>query len=345
MAKRAIGSRFKRLWFSAHRNGSIKNRSTTGFTLLELLVATAIGGGIIAGLMFMVVQLTNTDLRESSRSETQREMQLALDYISTELREAVYVYNGEQLQTLSQYLPNAVRANGSIPVLAFWKQQPFPGWARELCRSRPPAQTQGIACESGSSYSLVVYSLSSANNNNIWSPNNARITRYAMTEFGSNQNDFTQGYVNPGLFRNNFATWPLDNGVDLRNQPMLSGRPTGELGGTVATLVDYVDRVAPAANNGRQAPSCPNGYDPTPSDAGIQAAAAPLRNVRSFYACVRRRVNTGENQDVVLFVRGSVNGRPGYTIAGFAESSQRDTLPALETRVFTRGALGRIPPQ
>lgn len=329
MAKGAIGSRFKRLWMSAYRKGSIKNQTTTGFTLLELLVATAIGGGIIAGLMFMVVQLTNTDLRESSRSETQREMQMALDYISTELREAVYVYDGAQLQTLSQYLPDAARTNGSTPVLAFWKHQLFPAWAKEFCRSRTPAQTPGIACEAGSSYSLVVYSLSTANNNNIWSPNNARITRYALTEFGSTPNVFTQGYVNPSLFRNNFATWPLDeNGVDLRNQPMRSGRPAGNLGGDIATLVDYV---ATQQGNG----------NPCPADYGI----SPSGNPRSFYACVRRRVNTGENQDVVLFVRGSVNGRPGYTIAGFDESSQRDTLPALETRVFTRGSLGRIPPQ
>jgi prepilin-type N-terminal cleavage/methylation domain-containing protein len=330
MAKRA-GIRLKQRWFSTdlkrdqHQN--IKHQNTSGFTLLELLVATAIGGGIIAGLMFMVVQLTNTDLRESSRSETQREMQMALDYISTELREAVYVYDGNQLQTLSPFLPNAVRANGSTPVLAFWKQQPFPNWAREFCRSRTSAQTPGIACESGSSYSLVVYSLSTANNNNIWSANNARITRYALTEFGSNQNEYTQGYVNPGLFGNNFANWPRDeNGMDLRNQEVRSGRPTGELGGTVATLVDYV-----ATQQGNGNP-CPTNYTISPSG-----------NPRSFYACVQRRVNSGDNQDVVLFIRGSVNGRPGYTIAGFRETN--DALPALETRVFTRGALGRIPPQ
>ncbi|WP_416676228.1 prepilin-type N-terminal cleavage/methylation domain-containing protein [Egbenema bharatensis] len=349
MAKRAIGSWFKQRWVGSQRHQATRH-NTRGFTLLELLVATAIGGGIISGLMFMVVQLTNTDLRESSRSETQREMQLALDYISTELREAVYVYDGEQLATLSQYLPNAVANNNSVPVLAFWKHQPFPTWMRDRCRAQTSAQTPGIACASGSSYSLVVYSLSSANPGNIWS-NNARITRYALTEFGSTANVLTQGYVNPGLNNNNFATWPFDaNGNDLRLRPVGSGRPPGNLVGDPVTLVDYVDSVAPAGNNGRRDPSCPQDYQLTPSNATIQAVPAPLRNVRSFYACVSRRVDSGANQDVVLSIRGNVNGRPGYTIAGFRtvnadNTFANDTLPALETRVLTRGSLGRLPPQ
>jgi prepilin-type N-terminal cleavage/methylation domain-containing protein len=328
MAKRAIESWFKQRWLATQRNHRTISHTTRGFTLLELLVATAIGGGIIAGLMFMVVQLTNTDLRESSRSETQREMQLALDYISTELREAVYVYDGDQLQNLSQFLPNAVAGNNSVPVLAFWRQHPFPAWARDWCRTRTSDQTPGVACESGSSYSLVVYSISTLNNNNIWS-DNARITRYALTEFGSNANELTQGYVNPGLYNNNFATWPfpLDDATnDLRQQTPRSGRPPGNLVGTPVTLVDYVN------NNGRPTPSCPTGYTPTPAN-----------NVRGFYACVSRRMDTSENQDVILYVQGDVSGRPGYTIEGFRATN--DTLPALETRVFTRGALRRLPPQ
>ncbi|PSB22649.1 hypothetical protein C7B61_09910 [filamentous cyanobacterium CCP1] len=337
MAKRAIGSRLKRLWISAHRNHNVKNygatdSNTSGFTLLELLVATAIGGSIIAGLMFMVVQLTNTDLRESSRSETQREMQMALDYMSTELREAVYVYsagtnNTQELWRISQFLPESVVSNNSVPVLAFWKYHRYPESIQQRCRSQNAEQTADISsCESGASYSLVVYSLSSANPNNIWS-NNARITRYALTEF-DNQGNRTPGYVNPGQQQNNFEGWT----------------PTvNRLVGSPVTLVDYVDLTPAPAN--AALPVCPFGYNPNEAPLTPNADMMPqaLRRVRSFYACVPRRLDNSQNQDVLLFVRGSVQGRPGYTIAGFSQT--RDALPTLETRVLTRGALGRTPPQ
>ena len=338
MAKRAIGSRLKRLWISAHRDHTAhrnhsgkpqgaQSSSASGFTLLELLVATAIGGSIIAGLMFMVVQLTNTDLRESSRSETQREMQMALDYMSAELREAVYVYsrgenNSQELWRISQFLPESIVSNNSVPVLAFWKYHRYPESIQQRCRSQTTQQTADISsCESGASYSLVVYSLSTANPNNIWS-NNARITRYALTEF-DNQGNLTPGYVNPGQQQNNFEGWTPT---------------TGQLGGTPVTLVDYVDITPP----GNTEPTCPPGYTNalTPNPNMMPQA---LRRVRSFYACVQRRLNNSQNQDVALFVRGSVRGRPGYTIAGFSQT--RDALPTLETRVLTRGALGRTPPQ
>ena len=118
----------------------LPSRSTRskGFTLLELLVVMAISSGIIAGLMYIVVELMSTDQRESSRSETQREMQMALDYISAELREAEFVYTADNLacagptgagappcSPLTAYLPPAV-SNNSMPILAFWKQERFP---------------------------------------------------------------------------------------------------------------------------------------------------------------------------------------------------------------------------
>ena len=76
------------LWLFRRRS------SAKGFTLIELLVALLIGGIISSALLYGVVELLQTNQRESSRAETQREMQLALDYISSELREAVFVYDG-----------------------------------------------------------------------------------------------------------------------------------------------------------------------------------------------------------------------------------------------------------
>jgi prepilin-type N-terminal cleavage/methylation domain-containing protein len=356
-----IPFRIKQLWRRPHPH------QTQGFTLLELLVVTAIGGGLIAGLMFIVVQLMDTDQRESSRSETQREMQMALDYISTELREAVYVYTGNQLRELTRggYLPASLTTN-SVPVIAFWKHQPFPEIVRNYCRSNVNATgtstaLAGISCETASSYALVVYSLSIADNNGIWS-GDARIVRYALTEFKSSSSNSTpvvsQGYVNPAAF-NNFGIWPFDKPEsdstrkNLQSENLADtyrfragGRPTGrpDARGATAPLVDFVgDR------NTSQTASCPANYVLSPSDAAIDAAPDALRNARTFYACVRPReteggipgLSLGNNQEVLLFLQGSVSGRPGYdTTIG---NRSADKLPALETRVLTRGILDRSP--
>lgn len=357
--KRAFLSRIKRLL------GSSRHSRNKGFTLLELLVVTAIGAGLVSGLMFIVVQLMETDQREASRSETQREMQMALDYISTELKEAVYVYTGAQLNALvvgsggtnGSYLPASVVNSNSVPVLAFWRQYEFPEVAKQFCKTNAgdlPANVTarlGINCEAGSSYALIVYSI--RRKTGSWQ-GEAQLTRYALTEFKSSTPlNINQGYVNPGGFQN-FAFWPLDKApgpsittVNLQGDRLEAayagrtpkGRDPGRPDGSAFVLVDYV-----ALNNVSMTPSCPanDNYVISPDD----AATTP----RGFYACLRPRVDEnpvsrledGENQEVILFLQGNVSGRPGYTTALGARTA--DKLPALETRVLSRGILNRTPP-
>lgn len=236
MAKSTFWSRLKKTFLKS------RHHSTQGFTLLELLVVTAIAGGIVAGLTYIVVQMMTADQREASRSETQREMQLALDYISAELREAIYVYPGEYLEctqspskaaceSITQFLPASVSQN-SVPVLAFWKQQPFPRAVKDQCAA---AEQDDIACLAGQSYALVVYSLRKNDVGGIWK-GKARITRYMLSQFDASGNR-TTGYVDPGRSRN-FTTWPYGNNPDNdgRFENLQAARPDGN----ADTLVDYV---------------------------------------------------------------------------------------------------------
>ncbi|MBI4779851.1 MAG: prepilin-type N-terminal cleavage/methylation domain-containing protein [Oscillatoriophycideae cyanobacterium NC_groundwater_1537_Pr4_S-0.65um_50_18] len=337
-----------------------RNAETKGFTLLELLVTVAIAGGIVSGLMLIVVQLMGTDQREASRSETQREMQMAMDYISAELREAVYVYTGSNLQCaggtsgggcvpLTSYLPASL-SNNSVPIIAFWKQQPFPettAGVRGQCYGNNPPR--GVSCLTGSSYALIVYSLSKAPST-IWS-GSARITRYALTEFDS-QGNLNKGYVNPGAF-NNFATWPFGKDdrtgtgqiVDLRNVTVLSGRATGAPADIPpVALVDFVDG-EPRPGGATACSGDGTSYSISPTDAMLNSTPGFNSTVRGFYACVsirpqaagnvQQEVDIGVNQDVLLYLRGNSDGRPGITGDGF--------LPALETRVLSRGVLTKRP--
>jgi len=302
-----------------------RSSATAGFTLLELLIVSLISGLLISGLMYLVVELLTADQRESSRTETQRDMQMALDYMSTELKEAVYVYSGACIAGvassgcpaagLAASLPTAVSTN-STPVLAFWKQQLIPSDLRTQCANG--TQAADVPCIVGSSYSLVVYSLSTANTGSTWQ-GRARITRYALTQFTGTTR--TAGYREP--IPPNFGRWTS-----------LGGRA----GGTPAVLVDFVDNgVGADTVVGTGNPTCAaNDYLPSPVVAGSPTTVIPA--AKSFFACVKDTTALSDSyRDVVLFLRGSVSGRPGF------RDADRAFLPALEARVLTRGVLGRKP--
>lgn len=302
--------------------------STAGFTLTELLVVAIISSIIVSGLMYLVVELLTTDQREASRSETQREMQQALDYISAELREATFVYRGRCLGTgiaanaaavppepgcpgLQGALNAALPAN-STPVIGFWKQDPLPNALRERCRTTQVA-TGGyrVPCVTGSSYSLIVYALTTSNTG-IWR-GRARVVRYVLPEFTQSGTNWsrTSGYAAPASGA--FAGW----------QPA-----TGEsLGGSWAVLVDFVDDGQAANALGVPAPTCPTGYNISPADATYRGG---------LYACVTNETLTSQFRDVSLFIRGNAFGRPGI-------NSDREFTTTLQTRVLGRAVLERNP--
>lgn len=365
MTQFSLWSRLKKSFLKSRRH------STQGFTLLELLVVVAIAGGIVAGLTYIVVQLMTSDQREAARSETQREMQMALDYMSTELREAVYVYPGDYLECsrinttqpctpFSNWLPAGVRTD-SVPVLAFWKQQPFPAAVKTRCAA---ANQPGISCLAGQSYALVVYSLRRNQANDPRWKGSARITRYVLSQFNSDGTP-NPGYVDPGLNRN-MTTWPFGAGAGGTFTNLQAGAPTGQ----ADTLVDFVAfnfQDATTSNQIGQSGFCPDlptepgasdvqEYNISPSNNMLTGA---FTGVRSFYACVAaptRTASTGgtrvvlpddtQYRDIILFLRGSAAGRPGMVSDrgnSILRSTNQEVLPTLQTRVLSRSVLGRRP--
>ncbi len=316
---------------------AFKKASQAGFTLLELLVAALLAGLVVSGLLTLVVQLLEVDARESSRSETQRDMQLAMDYITTELRRAVYVYTGECLNgqagsgcpqggnSLANRLQGPLGPNAT-PVLAFWRHEPLPRAVREECRTNLPQQVAaGVPCITGSSYALVVYALSTENPNAIWQ-GRARIVRYALTQYTGAGNP-TPGYRNP-----------FDQGGGVSADPFGSWAPPAGavLGGQAAVLTDYVDFGEGATATAVPFPAPPNLLCPTtppPNTTPYSFSPVNPPGPIGFYACVSPSV-AGSYQEVLLFVRGNAFGRPSV----FTDTS---FLTTLETRVQTRGVLER----
>jgi len=121
---------FKRLIMRMFAIGDRMALRMRGFTLIELLVAMLISTLIISTMLAFTVNIMETDRREQAKVETQGEVQSALDFISDDLQEAVYIYNSD---TLERDSPNGIRDQipssptysafaDSTPVLAFWKR-------------------------------------------------------------------------------------------------------------------------------------------------------------------------------------------------------------------------------
>jgi prepilin-type N-terminal cleavage/methylation domain-containing protein len=196
------------------RAGDVK-----GFTLLELLVAMLIGSIMSFIMLTGVIQLMGTNQKEAARSDTQRDAQAALDYISRDLREAIYVYDGRCLATgadrvditplpvggapaatektycsaLLNFLPASINGADQLPVLAFWRVDPLPEPLKTECRTKanawvsPTIATTNpafsrIPCASQTTYSLIVYSLDWSNPGNIWR-GRARLKRYQLPQY------------------------------------------------------------------------------------------------------------------------------------------------------------------
>src|SRR5579883_288975 len=160
MARPRVIARLKRL-----RTAYQKLRMA-GFTLIELLVAMFVGGIITVALLSLVIQLVDVNQRDASRSDTQRDMQAAINYISQELREAVFVYDGDCLQ--GSVAPSGITATNfssecpgvlnlvppgltgsssgdtNIPVLAFWRADPLPQGLLTECSKNSDKLSVGL---------------------------------------------------------------------------------------------------------------------------------------------------------------------------------------------------------
>ncbi|PSB17983.1 prepilin-type N-terminal cleavage/methylation domain-containing protein [Phormidesmis priestleyi ULC007] len=357
-----------RKWFkqgSQRLRLSSKRRKSAGFTLIELLVAMFIGGVITSILLFLVVQLLQTSQRESARSDTQREMQMALDYIGRDLREAVYVYDGNCLTNsaysypsgstcsgLLKYLPTAGADN--LPVLAFWRVDPLPPDIDKLCQKNATAFSEqdkakqdaalipisGIPCVSRRMYTLVVYSLDSKENDKPWS-GRARIKRYQLPQYiysADTKDKVTSGWSFPAGGDVSFMSWPLDaKGKEAPTR----GTPISNSSNT-QVLVDFVDQKGLSVDqqglpNGTLTTNavCPSVPVTNPVTPGYVLTPSSTDN-RGFYVCVKGAESNGNlNQEVSIFLQGNAAGRPGLPLT-------TSNVPiSMQTRVMTRGSLDK----
>ncbi|MFP4220980.1 MAG: prepilin-type N-terminal cleavage/methylation domain-containing protein [Phormidium sp.] len=315
----------------------------SGFTLTEILVSMIIAGLVMSGLLGLMVELLTSDARETARTETQREMQMALDYISSEIRESVHVYDGRCIDGTAdscEGFVDAISRDNSVPVLAFWKLEDLPQAVVETHCSGSGETPLDIPCLSGRSYSLIVYYLTRNEGNDATWSGLGRLQRARLATFTSRGGPhFTPPYA------------PVEEDSGDQPSTFRSWQPDSMDSFQVTTLVDFVDsrpldEIAELQGTPGASVQCPDGHVITPSDETLNANG--FGEVRNFYACIRddsiladdddeNATSQTFNQKVILFLRGNAAGKPGIRDANIG------FMPAIQTQVLNRSVREKTP--
>ena len=107
------------------QNRSKLAQTEKGMTLVELLVGSIMAFLIITPMLAFVVDMLNTDRREQVKSNTEQDIQAAVDFIAQDLSQAIYIYDNDATTgipelTKQNFIPTEA---GKTPILVFWKRQ------------------------------------------------------------------------------------------------------------------------------------------------------------------------------------------------------------------------------
>ena len=241
--------------------GKSKSDSQQGFTLLELLVAMILASIVIGSLLTFMLSILNTDRREQAKSASEQEIQAALEYISRDLQQALYVYDSSALTAnhsttpatsgIADQIPPVKAAPGCnttehncTPVLAFWKRKliddVIPTDADD-CDATPPVE----GCDDAFVYSLVVYYkiTDKAGTPSTWSKA-ARVGRFEIHDVATDFNGVALTEPARALASSGFAKFNPREADTLQTSmnSWVSGLATGAQYPDVTVLVDYIEQ-------------------------------------------------------------------------------------------------------
>jgi hypothetical protein len=295
-----------------------RRSSGQGFTLTELLVSLIMGTLIMGSLLYLVVELLGVNAKEESLTRVQQDTRRALDYMSREVQEAVFVYANPTDVTAQL---TDVGTLGTA-VMAFWKLsdieilEPTAAGTKTALGTCPTGKDEecGILRLRQSGYSLVVYFVQTNNAAGIWA-GPRRIIRYELSPYAHvGTLTLNTGYRDPTLPGNSFESWTRATGSATTD-------------GDSAVLTDGID----AHNATATGVACPSGL-----------TAFPTTNANNFFTCINT-ATTGvdDNKTIYLFLRGSIAQNDGSGRLTFGPIGTDSALPTLSTEVQIRGVLER----
>lgn len=339
-----------------------------GFTMLELLISLVIAFLVLTPLFGLMVSIMNTDKREQAKTSSEQELQIAMDFITRDLQQAVYIYDSNGVTRnynataansgIKDSLPTV--ANG-VPILVFWK--------RELVSNVIP--TEANTRDDAFVYSLVAYYLIK-DNSTTWSKA-ARIARWQIKD-GVRSISNSTGTTCTGSYDTTlkfvatancpdggFVPFNLDRGTgdiaqkmnqwrspDTTNYPNLTTSYTA----TPQVLVDYIDQTVPpatpTANSPNITPSCGTDANTKKTDSSGNVTydtITPISSttMTSFYVCVSNYLDKTKKGQVIstaqIFLRGNALARIQANSIDYTDKKQQTFFPTVSAIVQARGFL------
>jgi prepilin-type N-terminal cleavage/methylation domain-containing protein len=339
-------------WFLKHQQSQV-----AGFTLLEVLISLLISGLIVSGLLYLVVELLRIDRREFSLEQTQRDMQRALDYIRTDLEEAVFVYDDpRQVIDTSDAFGRGINDNGitslpeGTPVLAFWRpdaaaDSQLPGvCSTSFTASSAAFQECQVLRLRRASYTLVVYLQRNNDGQGSWQ-GRSRIIRFEFPKYRTMSTlTRTTGYQDPTSISPGTAFTGGDVFAGWTASSSGTGTPGAAGSGKSSVLVDFVNSpAATGARNCNELGADSSAYVFSPSTASTGA---------TFYACIRDTTPVvgaladptqiyRSGQDVYVYLQGNANPSTSNQALSLSPGSDTSQLPTLRSQVLVRGVIDK----
>lgn len=337
-----------------HRSGPAQ--TDKGMTLVELLVGSIMAFLIITPMLAFVVDMLNTDRREQVKSNTEQDIQAAVDFIAQDLSQAIYIYDNNPatgIPAIQNFLLTPADPN-KTPILVFWKRQ-------LLRNSLPttdgiePAQCHTINNPCNDTYvlSLVAYyKIIETDSNSIWcQPSGtscpSRIVRYQIQDGVRDpySADPSQRYyttvtdaqrVSPA-FNQGSATEP---GFDISKpteKVTIPGSFTDQnVRGDV--LVNYIDDSSPGPSVTPNECTIALGRPTTQTGTTIPEDTLKItdrqNNINSFYACVDTARNVAR-----VNIRGN-SLRRFQPSGAYYDANKSAYFPTASVQVQGRGGRG-----
>ncbi|MEO0947962.1 MAG: hypothetical protein AAFY11_07435 [Cyanobacteria bacterium J06641_5] len=341
-----------------------QHQSILGITLVEVIAATVMATLVVAATLSAIVNIAGASRDERVFTETQTDLESAVDFIVEELKEAVFIYNGDELDRINVLgagnqpgIREVLGLEGNadlVPILVFWKSEFSDAPTAATCAGF--AGAQAAEClelrEERRTFTFVAYLLD--RNGSPLFPGQTRIRRFELEKYINPLTlNRTPNYVDPLKESPAFAIWPYDrdgNVADPVGGAALNLDIPGQINDdpmidtTTPVLVDFIDDFDNPDITDADLPICQGNdvavgdadlddiYNEQYNDRYIRTPADPT--VTSFFACVRDNlaIESG-SQDTVLYLRGNPNGREGFRL----NPNSPTPLPFVETQVVSRG--------
>lgn len=312
-----------------------KNRDH-GFTLVELLIGLVMAFLVLTPLFGLMISIMNTDEKEQAKTTSEQELQTAIDFITRDLQQAVYIYDSQGVT--NNYSATAANSGirdslptvaGGVPILVFWKQ--------EVVSNVIPTTGPN---DDASVYSLVAYYLINSPST-IWS-NTARIARWQIKDGVRSPSD-TSGVTCNSSYNTSIRFVDADNcpspGFKPFDLDMNQWQRSGSFTNDPQVLVDFIDQTPRDQTNVPNiTPSCAQ----DDNQQGVTITPISSTTMTSFYACVSNYADPTNQGQVIstaqIFIRGNALARIQTSNIDYKDKSQQTYFPTVSAIIQARGS-------